>query len=119
LPLVVTPQVEALVYLLPKATPSPQSMKLPHWPLRVLIVRSNPPDLGGVVPPAGPIRDAIVALGNDVALHLPPGQQVNPVQVDVLSSEPGIAMPATWPAVAAQIAGHSYHILVYLGHGDL
>jgi len=109
-PVVVQPQIESFVYLLPKVRTLVSTATL-DWPMRVLLVRSNPADLGGKVPPAAPIRDKILALAN---------QQFgsNMVQVDLLSSEPGALRRPTWEDFK-RTAQSEYDVMVYLGHGDL
>lgn len=111
-PFVLRQQVHSIVHLLPKVGIPQNTAATPDWPLRVLVLRSNPRDLGGAVPLATPIRDAVVNLATQ---HLGPIA----VQVDVLSSEPDVAKPTTWEAFREQIHNTNYHILLYLGHGDL
>jgi hypothetical protein len=108
LPLLINDKVEGLVHLLGGAGSASQSATAHLWPLRVLIVRSNPTDLGGGVPEGEPIRQEISAIGSEIAPNL--------VHVDLLSSETG--NPATWPALQEQLKS-AYDIVVYLGHGDL
>ena len=111
-PLALRPQVDAIVHLLPKVGIAQASASMHSWPLRVLIVRSNPADLGGAVPPAAPIRDEIVNFAaQNLGAHL--------VEVDLLSREPGAVRPATWDVFRDQLRQSQYDILVYLGHGDL
>ncbi len=115
-PLILRPQVSALVHLLEKTGPAQPSLFAHDWPLRVLIVRSNPDDLGGRVPAAAPVRDRIQALAA--------GLGANAVQVDLLSSEQVTAGalplgPPTWDQVRQRLQHDRYDILVYLGHGDL
>lgn len=111
-PLVLRRDVASLSYLLPKVSQLADAPGSRTWPLKILIVRSNPPDLGGFVPEVTGLRDHIVnsaaAYGNGM------------VQVDVISSEPAISGRATWQ----QLRDHlklttDYNILVYLGHGEL
>jgi hypothetical protein len=109
-PLVLDQRVSAIIHVLPKV-PSPRpGPTTPTERLRVLIVRSNPDDFGGAVPPAAPLRDAIAELGATLG--------PNRVQIDVISNEPGIEQPATWDAFRDQL-DKGYDLLVYLGHGDL
>ncbi len=84
------------------------------WPLRILIVRSNPKDLGLAVPEAEPIRKSILRLGET---QFAPGAIV----VDVLSSEASINKPATWKAFTDQMKENndSYNLVIYLGHGSV
>lgn len=110
-PIVVHPRVENFLYLLPKVGAPPSTSTL-DWPMRVLLVRSNPGDLGGKVPPAGPIRDGILKMAE---------KQFGPnrVQVDLLSrDEPGAIGPPTWENFKLT-ASSQYDVMVYLGHGDL
>ena len=112
LPLVLHPKVSSLVHVPPAigaaATPAVRS-----WPLRVLIARSNPIDLGGAVPEAGPIRKEI--LDGAAAAGLPDGA----VQVELLSSEEQGAEPATWSRMHQVLSSATFDVFVYLGHGDL
>lgn len=110
-PLVLSPKVSAIVHLLPKVGMPPISPPAQTWPLRVLIVRSNPADLGGGVPKAATIRDEIMKLGQQLGPNL--------VEVDLLSSEDGVKKPATWEAFIEQLRTPTYDIIVYVGHGDL
>jgi hypothetical protein len=121
LPLVLSPKVESMVHLLPGVGGQGNIADPSTWPLRVLIVRSNPPDLGRAVPRALPIRKALLETGKRVVRHLGPGlsPEENPVLVDLLSDEPGVKKPATWQGLRNQLASANYHILIYLGHGDV
>ena len=110
-PLALNPQVSAIVHLLEKVGVPQNSPSARSWPLRVLIVRSNPNDLGGSVPKGAPIRDEIIQLGKKLDPSL--------VKVDLLSSEVGVARPATWDAFREQLRKTPYDVVVYLGHGDL
>lgn len=87
-----------------------------NWPLRVLFVRSNPTDLGEVVPEAA-------EMVNNIVLNLagPLGGE-SAVQVDVLSSESPNLLPPTLENLNKQLRREDrkpYHILVYLGHCSL
>jgi hypothetical protein len=113
-PYVLSPQVSSITHLLEKPLSSSPSLSSLAYPLRVLIVRSNPPGLGLAVPEAGPIREEILALGKQISPEA--------VEVDVLSSEPSINRPATWSAFTEQLdktQNEPYDILIYLGHGSL
>src|SRR6185295_17372186 len=55
-PLVLKKGVQGLVHALRKVGPVTRPATSQSWPLRVLIVRSNPEDLGDQVPPAASIR---------------------------------------------------------------
>ncbi len=113
-PLVLHRRVSSIVHLLDKVGHPPTATSA--WPLRVLLVRANPPDLGGGVPEAGPIRTDIMALQPDWAAQ-------SLVQVDVLSGEkpdlPGLQGPPTIAGLMDQLARARYDILVFLGHGDI
>lgn len=111
-PLALQPSVRAIVHTLKQRrrdAPAPTVRKA--WPFRVLLVRTNPGDLGGLVPPALPIRDHILEIARASGL-------ADVVEVTVLSSEEGGA-PVTYDALRAELRATSYSLLVYLGHGDL
>ncbi|HKP53157.1 MAG TPA: CHAT domain-containing protein [Chloroflexia bacterium] len=118
-PVLLNPKIDSLVHLLPGVGSAQNAKVNPNWPLKVLIVRPNPQDLGGAIPEAVPLRDAILEEGQKLMPHPGPGMPAaaNPVQVDLLSSEVGKA--ATWDALQEQLETTDYHILVYLGHGDV
>jgi hypothetical protein len=109
-PLVLHPRVDTLVHLLPVAGEPPPAPRR-DWPLKILLVRSNPPDLGGFVPEGGPIRAAIL----EAATGLPAGSVV----VRLLSSEQDPDKPVTWRACVAALEEEAWDVLVYLGHGDV
>lgn len=109
--LVVHTRVESIVHLLPKVAGSKVSAATLDWPMRILLVRSNPTDLGGRVPTAVPLRDAILKLGKQEF-----GEGM--IQVDLLSSEAGAAGRPTWEEFR-KVLKAQYHVLVYLGHGDV
>lgn len=116
-PLVLHQRIGSFTHLVPKIG-SPPSTAL-DWPLRILFIRSNPSDtigsVGDGVPPALPLRTAIMQQRPELAEH---------IQIDVISSEPPLDGVA--PVAAPQIAAierwlkknPAYHIVVYLGHGD-
>jgi hypothetical protein len=83
------------------------------WPLKILIVRSGPTDLP-TVPAVAPIAQAIRTLN-------PALTGVNGVQVDILSTESAgpFAGPPTKDALREQLGKTSYHVLVFVGHGDM
>lgn len=108
--LALRPDVD-IVHLLPRTSAAQGSVAPPDWPLRILIVRSNPGDLGGAVPAATPMCDYIQQIGNQQGPAL--------VRIDLLSNEPGATQPPTWEALREQLRKVGYHVLVYLGHGDL
>lgn len=109
-PMVLHPNVNSMVHVPPGLGTSP-APPVRDWPLRVLIVRSNPEDLGKAVPPARPIRQEIL----DAASGMPEGA----VQVEVLSSEDDGAEPVTWKRFRDTLASQVFDVFVYLGHGDL
>jgi hypothetical protein len=113
-PLVLHQRVSSVVHLLDKASSAPTTISA--WPFKILIVRSNPPDLGADVPKAAPLRQDILKLCPDLV-----AQEL--IRVDVLSSEAaagtdGIIGPPTLEALSEHLA-KKYHVLVYLGHGDV
>ena len=110
--LVIHAHVASILHLLPKVGGSGGSAATLDWPMRILLVRSNPGDLGGRVPPATRLCGEIVALGKQQF-----GQ--GRVQVDLLSSEAGAAGPPTWEGFRKAVQQAQYHVLVYLGHGDV
>jgi hypothetical protein len=113
IPLALRQMVASLVHLLPYAGIKPPTPISASWPFRVLIVHSNPPDLGGQVPDVAPIRDAILKLRNDLdPQHL---------QVDVLSRQDGdgVVGRPTPSMLRKRLNTISYDVLVYFGHGDL
>jgi hypothetical protein len=114
-PLALNPRVSALVHLLPKA-PLATQPTANDWPLRILLVRSNPQDLGGAVPPGAPLCDYVLGLRPHGVTAAQSGKLV---EIDLLSREPGAAGLPTWEAMREQLLRKSYHLLVYLGHGDL
>lgn len=109
-PLVLHPRLDSMVHVLPKMGIPPAGVPR-DWPLRVLIARSNPVDLGGAVPPVQGIRQGIL----DAASAVPEGSVI----VDVLSSEDDPTSPATFQRFRETLRSQVYDILVYLGHGDL
>jgi hypothetical protein len=106
------PNVSSVVHVLRKTTASVAPAGR-VWPLKVLLVRSNPETLGGaVVPPAQRVRDHILGL------DLPAGSVV----VDVLSRGEGPGLPTVGMPTKDDLAKQlllGYDILVYLGHADL
>jgi len=117
IPYVLRPEVSAFAHLLPKVGIPPPSPSARSWPLRCLIVRANPSDLGGAVPAALPIRTAVLGRIAELLPQLPPDH----VQIDVLSREAGAAVagPPTRRGLKEQLRAPAYDILVYIGHGDL
>jgi hypothetical protein len=115
LPLVLQARNAAIIHLLPKVG-TPPTFTSSVWPLRILVVRSNPGDLGGAVPAANELRQGIYNI-----LDNTPGLNRNLVQVHVLSSEnaPDLAGRPTRENFRKQLTRASYDILVYLGHGDV
>ena len=115
-PLALHGKVASIVHLLPKVGVPPLAPNSGTWPLRVLIVRSNPLDLGGSVPPAAKTREEIHEV-----IDAQPKLDRDLVQVHVLSSEvsPDLAGKPTLDNLKKQLQKIPYDILVYLGHGDL
>lgn len=109
-PLVLQPDVRAFVYV-PAAVPPIPTAPVGAWPLRVLLVRSNPEDLGGAVPPIAPVRRAILDAATDA------GVQDGAVQVELVSSEEQGSEPVTFARFREAIGSQSFDVLVYLGHG--
>lgn len=115
IPLALNARNASIFHLLNKVGTSRLSPGAGTWPLRVLIVRSNPLDLGGAIPEAAVIR-------NDIANTLVnKGLNPNLVQVHILSSEngPDIAGKPTREGFRTQLNKAAYDILIYLGHGDV
>jgi hypothetical protein len=111
-PLILRRDVASLTYLLSKVGRPAEASASRNWPFKVLIVRPNPPDLGGAVPEVAGLRDHIVQQGARFGIGM--------VQVDVLSSEQTIGRPATWQAIRDHLKlKNDYNVLVYLGHGEL
>ena len=103
-----SPKIAAFLHVLEKVGDPPRNTE--KWPLRVLLVRSDPKDLFEAVPLALPISNNIKAKS---------GLGPRALQINVLSREEGIGRPATWKALRNEIRNNSYHILIYLGHADL
>lgn len=115
LPLALHGKNASILYLLPKVGTT-SALAAGTWPLRILIVRSNPQDLGGAVPSADQLRQSIYA-----SLDAAVGLSRKLVQVHVLSSEaaPDLAGRPTREGFRTQLYKATYDILVYLGHGDV
>jgi hypothetical protein len=116
LPFVLMKEVNGIIHLLPKIVSTQPSLSSRRPPLRVLLVRTSPPDFNVQVPAALPLRDEI--------MQTVPAGLADVVEVDVLSSEEPGSPPVTWKAFEdkldqAQEEGTNYDVLVYLGHGDL
>jgi CHAT domain len=112
-PLALNPLITSIVHVLPKQSEPPLAASR-SWPLRILIVRSNPQELQqlGMVPTAAEIRQKIRDLRPDLGPDL--------LRIDVLSSEAAadiIGRPTKNDLFEQIEAG--YDILVYLGHGDM
>lgn len=112
-PLVLNPRVASMVHLLPKVGTA--VTRSSGWPLKILIVRSNPADLGGAMPPAAPIRQRIQDILEQEALD--PGL----IHIDILSSEQAdnLAGRPTPEELEDQLPKVEYDILIYVGHGDV
>jgi hypothetical protein len=113
-PLVLSPKIAAFIHLLDKLPCAQTSITQRNPPLRVLMVHSNPQELGGAVPDPFQIRQEILQSGQ----HLGSGL----VEVDVLSRKTGNGVKGlpTREGLWEQLrdVSRSYDILVYLGHGD-
>jgi CHAT domain-containing protein len=133
--LALQPRVSGIVHQLTKSVGSELPPGSRQYPLRVLVVRSNPADLGSAVPDAGSICNDIVKVSAE--------RGPNTVEVDLLSREVGALDPApaadpwpdfrrhlqqrdirridppTWQNFRESLKKTHYDILVYLGHGDL
>jgi hypothetical protein len=110
-PLIVRKDVKCLVYRLEKSAAAASNPALKNWPLKVLLVRSSPPDQNAVPTVAG-LRTHILELGERFGKDM--------VQVDVISGEPGIDRPATWSKLQAHLQqSNQYSLMVYFGHGRL
>jgi hypothetical protein len=110
--LIFSKNLQSIVHLLPYDGPAQTSLSALGYPLRVLIVRSNPFNLGGAVPPALPICKKILDIGQQ---RFGKGQIV----VDLLSREnTDENLLPTWDGFQKQVK-MGYHLFVYLGHGDL
>jgi hypothetical protein len=105
-------QVESIVNVLP-GTVSGDATTSRSWPLRILVVRSNPASAGGAVPAAVPIAQKIRALRPDLG----PDQLV----IDVLSREqaPEVVGLPTRSGLRKRLESSAYDILVFIGHGDV
>lgn len=112
IPFAINPKVASILHLLDEVGVGQSAASSLDWPLRVLIVRSNPKDLGLAVPEATPLRNKIRTLGDKLG--------VGAVEVDVISSELAVGKSATWDAFTNQLKDQEpYDIVIYLGHGSL
>lgn len=103
--LLLDPGMASIVHLVPGDSVLP----IRAAPLRILIIHSNPEDLGGLVPSA----DEVCA---DIKTLLPSDS----VEIDLLSSKPGSDGPPTVEEVQKRLRDSpDYHIMVYLGHADV
>lgn len=114
-PLAMHEKVRSVVHLLPKVGTKADSSQILSFPMRVLIVRSNPRDAGGRVPPGSPLRDAILDIARERF------GAAERVKVDLLSSEAGaqVSGPPTFKKFRDKLEQDEYDVLVYLGHGDV
>jgi hypothetical protein len=112
-PFAINPKVASILHLLDDVGAGRTPPGALDWPLRVLIVRSNPQDLGLAVPEAIPVAKKILGLGET--------KGSGAVVVDVISSEPAVGKPATWENFRKQLTKNldPYDIVIYLGHGSL
>ena len=113
-PLVMNGQVSGMIHLLDKVS-QPVVAATPRAGLRVLIVRSAPAELDGLVEKAAPLRQAILDVRPDLGGGL--------LRVDLLSREEpvgqnGVIGAPTRLELARRVEA-GYDVLVYLGHGDL
>jgi CHAT domain len=111
-PLPLRPDVASISYLLSRVSDHADAPGISSPPLKILILRSNPPDLGGGVPEVAGLRSHIMSN----AARYGNGN----VQVDVLSCEKAIGTSGTWQALRDHLRlTNDYIIFVYLGHGAL
>ncbi len=114
-PVVLNDNVRSVIHLLQKVPGKPAPVAR-SWPLRILVVRSNPGDfaeLVGSVPMIGPLVDAVraMAIGRYGALA---------VEISALSREAAIGTPVTWDAVRERLTGaNAPDLFVYVGHSHL
>lgn len=115
IPLALHNRNASIFHLLPKVGTPPSATMAGSWPLRILIVHSNPRDLGGAIPSAVGIRENIYQTLDSKGLSR------NHVQVHILSSENGVETVGrpTREDFRKQLNKVSYDILVYMGHGDV
>jgi hypothetical protein len=117
-PLSLQGRVSSIVHELAKVG-RPSASAATGWPFKVLIVRAGPTDLAPV-PEAAPIAEEILARRPELAA-------AGHIQIDVLSTEkPGgpFAGPPTREGLLTQLDNANalqkqYHMLVFLGHGDV
>jgi hypothetical protein len=124
-PFVLHPKISAIVHLLPNVGEPGATDLGGDWPLRVLIVRSNPAHLGGLVPLAVPIRKELLKLQASFATtagKLPKqNAPTDRLHIDLLTREKGdgvLGLP-TPDQLRVTVDKKAYDVLVYLGHGDL
>jgi hypothetical protein len=133
-PYAVNEKVASILHLLDKIGTTQNSSNTLQWPLRVLIVRSNPEDLGGAVPRAVPFANNILKLCEERGAVGPMS-----VNIDVMTKERKETVPdgevvepprpelniiegATWDVFRQRLSDSNkdpYDILIYLGHGSL
>lgn len=101
-------RVAAIVQQVYKPPTGPNLKAQP--PLRVLLIRSNPRDLGGKVPAVIPVRD-----------ELRKSPRSNLVELDILTREPANGASGTpcFEEFEKRVGGNSYQLIIFLGHGDL
>ena len=112
IPLILHPRVGSIVRI-PPLIQMEAATEARDWPFRVLLVRSNPEDLGGSVPEAMPIVEQIRQAAKDRGL--PDGA----VQVELVSSETNGADLVSWARFREALGSGPFDVCVYLGHGDL
>ena len=109
--LVLEPKIRAIVHVRRPDALAPPPVRT-GWPLGVLLVRADPADLGGAVPPILPLAARIRALAEARGL-------AGSVEVTALTSEPGGGAPVTYDALRRALREERASVLVFLGHGDL
>jgi hypothetical protein len=120
LPYVTLSEIVGFTHLLPKTGTPPLDTAASDWPLRCLMLRANPPDLGGAVPPA---IDLVTSIRAEIPA-LAPGQFL----IDVLTSEtppnplpPGVRVlgSPTFNELTNALDRCKYDVFVFVGHGDV
>jgi hypothetical protein len=134
-PYAVSERVASILHLLDKIGAPQNNANMLQWPLRVLVVRSNPDDLGGAVPRAIPFANNILRLCEEKGAVGPTA-----VSVDVMTKEQKeplsdgetaeaarpdlniISKGAAWDTFRQRLRDTKkdpYDILIYLGHGSV
>jgi hypothetical protein len=133
-PYAVSEKVASILHLLDKIGTSQNTSNMLQWPLRILIVRSNPDDLGGAVPRAIPFANKILQLCEErgavgpmaINIDVMTKEQKEAVSdgeaVEKARPELNIIEGATWETFRQRLTDSNkdpYDILIYLGHGSL